>query len=286
MEQRLLEAALVQLSRRSLSRVTRADLRAYLARRARRVRGATLSRELGVLAAFFGFLAAQGLIPKDPSVGLWTRPGGARPPILLSRASVGELLVAALVVGTGQRSPEVRRARALRNRALIELLYGLGLRASEAAALRVSDLDLCGGSLLARRVKRGKPRRLPLPRAAGEAVERYLREGRRHLVKADEDSEARLLLTERGTPLSGNEVLRIVKDVGERAGLRVHPHALRRAVASHFVQAGVSLAFVRELLGHVRLDTTQRYVVLDREDLRRAVGVLDRRLGREKTGSG
>jgi site-specific recombinase XerD len=278
LEQRVLRAALARLGRRALARVTVDDLRLHLARRARRVGATTLSRELAILGAFFRFLAAEGLIRADPSQGLTTRPGQARPPLLLSKESVGKLLGAALEEPRCHRSPQVRRARALRARALLELLYGLGLRAAEAAAVRVVDLDLRSASLLVRRVKRGKPRQLPLPASALPELERYLREGRRHLVKPGQDT-GHLLLTERGTPLCGNEVLRIVKAVGERAGLRAHPHAIRRALATHLVQAGSPLPLVRELLGHVRLDTTQRYVLVEREDLRRAVEVLDRRRG-------
>ncbi|MCA9647035.1 MAG: tyrosine-type recombinase/integrase, partial [Myxococcales bacterium] len=143
----------------------------------------------------------------------------------------------------------------------------------------VCDLDLAAGCLLVRRAKRGEPRQLPLPPAALPPLARYLRLGRPRLVRGDvlPAAEQRLLLTERGTPLVANEVLRVVKQVAARAGLRAHPHALRRALATHLVQAGVSIAHVRELLGHVRLDTTQRYVLVEREDLRRAVDVLDHR---------
>lgn len=274
-EQRLLRAALPRLKARSLARVTRADVEAYLASRARQVRATTVSRELTVLRSFFAFLVREGLLALDPAQGLTTRPGTPRPPLLLSRASVGALLQTALLDAGGRRSASVRRARALRDRALLELLYGLGLRASEAAAVRLADLDLVDAALLVRRAKRGQHRWLPLPPAALLALRRYLREGRPFLLhtRGDEDH---LFLTERATSLSGNGVLRIVKLVARRAGLRAHPHALRRALATHLVQNGVSLVCVRELLGHVRLDTTQRYVLVERDDLRRAVDHLDR----------
>lgn len=275
LEQRLLRAALPRLAPRSLVRVTRADLEAYLAARACQVRATSLARELGVLRSFFACLVGEGLLPADPTQGVETRAGDARPPLLLSRAAVGELLQAALVDSGGRRAPAVRRARALRDRALLELLYGLGLRAAEAAAARVLDLDLADASLLVRRAKRGQPRRLPLSPAALRALERYLREARAPLLGAALDP-GHLLLTERGTALTGNGVLGIVKLVARRARVRAHPHALRRALATHLVQDGVSLACVRELLGHVRLDTTQRYVVVERDDLRRAVEHLDR----------
>ncbi len=274
LEQRLFRAALARIDK-PVARITRQDLLAHLAVRSGQIRATSLERVANALKAVFGVLREAGRIATDPSKDLQTKPGTRRPPLLLTEAQVARLLTASLTEPRSSRSAQVRRAVALRNRACLELLYGTGLRAAEVAATLVTDLDLADGSLLARRVKRGKSRRLPLPPASLPPLEAYRREGRPHLVSEDRDG-GHLLLSERGNPLDGNAVFGIVSHVAKRAGLRAHPHALRRSLASQLVCRGVSLRAVQELLGHARLDTTARYVVLNREELRRAVDVLDR----------
>jgi site-specific recombinase XerD len=177
-----------------------------------------------------------------------------------------------------RRSPEIRSALALRNRACLEILYGLGLRASEAAAVQLVDLDLPGGDLLVRRVKRGQSRRLPLPPAALPHLTRYLLHARPVLADGGKDAGA-FLVTQRGTAASSATILQIVKAVAARASVAAHPHAFRRSLATQIVRCGASLPAVQALLGHASLGATQGYVALDREDLRRAVEVLDRLRG-------
>lgn len=111
-------------------------------------------------------------------------------------------------------------------------------------------------------------------------LEAYLREGRPALVRPGVDHRGGLFLSQYGRPLVDNSIVTtLVERAAQNAGVRAHPHALRRSVATHLVREGVPVPCVQELLGHVKLATTACYVAVDRDDLRRAVEVLDRNLG-------
>jgi site-specific recombinase XerD len=177
-----------------------------------------------------------------------------------------------------RRSSALQEAVALRNRAALELLYGLGLRVSEACEVRVLDLDLPARVALVRRAKRGKPARLPLPEPVVTRLQAYLAHGRQPLLRNRDLTEGRLLANERGRPLTRGHLERLLARTAARAGLAaegVHPHMLRRSVASHMVRRGASLPAVRHFLGHRLLETTQRYVAVDLTDLRAAVDTLE-----------
>lgn len=275
-ERRLLRALLPRLGK-PLGRVRPADVRALFAVRSGEVANDTAARELGTLRVFFALLVEEGLLPTNPAADLALTYRGVRasPPLVLTEKAVQRLLVAASEEPRCRRSPAVRRALALRNRATLELLYGLGIRSAELRAACIVDLDLKQGSMLVRRVKRGEPRRVPLPQAALPHLERYLSEGRPLLARGGRD-RGRVIVTERGGPLRSLQLERIVNSVARKVGLRAHPHAFRRSLASHLVARGASLLAVQKLLGHVSLDTTQVYVLVDRAALHEAVKVLDR----------
>ena len=139
----------------------------------------------------------------------------------------------------------------------------------------MTDVDLAAGAMLVRRAKRGRPEVLPLPPAAVPVVLRYLREARPQL--AAPGHKGALLLRNDGRPHRlASDVNKLVDRVARRAGLeQVHPHALRRAVATHLVEAGASISVVQWLLGHEEIRTTARYVGVRRGDLRKAVACLD-----------
>ena len=234
------------------------------------------AEEVLVLRAFFATLVGAGLARRNPFDRL-ASPSRTprRAPVLLSRDAVALLLA----TSSGEsRSPreELRRPLALRARACLELLYGLGLRASEAAAIRLTDLDLAEGTLVVQPAKRGPRRALPVPKSALPHVERYLNEGRPVLQARGGGDEGRLLLTTRGAPLDRQSVYRIVVSVVERVGVKAHTHAFRRAVATHLVEEGVSVVVVKELLGHKSLAVTALYVEVMPSELHRAVETLDR----------
>jgi len=257
------------LGRRRLGAVRRGEVRAYLARReADGVAASTQRKELSVLAVLFGRARVLGWADGDPTHGLAVR-ARHRPPLLLGEVAVGELLRAA--VEAHPRLGAWGRVLALRDRALLELLYGLGLRSAEARAARALDFRQEAGELLVRRAKRGRPAALPLPARSVDAVTRYLRDGRPVLAGRGRD-EGRLILSRSGRPLvRAEQVHRIVVKVARRAGLRAHAHAFRRAVATHVVQGGGDVRTAQELLGHARLETTARYVEVDVDDLARAL---------------
>lgn len=276
LEARFLRGLLPRLNR-PVAKVRAEHVQALLGWRNTEVSRDTAARELNTLKVMFATLVEEGLLKRNPAAELTLTYNGVRasPPLVLTEEAVQRLLVAALEVPRCRRSPEVCQALALRNRAVVELLYGLGVRAAEVEAAQVVDLDLKRSAMMVRRVKRGEPRHLPLPAAAVPHLDRYVTEGRPHLARSGRD-EGRLIVTERGTPLVANEVFRVVTKIAQRTGLRAHPHAFRRSVASHLVEQGASLVAVQKLLGHVSLDTTQRYVVVDRAALHEAVSVLER----------
>lgn len=261
-----------------LAQLNREHVRRFVATRSPEVCGNTLARELATLRAFFGCLVDEGHLPTNPAATFRARYCPAAPPLILSPVSVARLFDASTAEPACRRGPHVRRALALRNRALLELLYGLGLRASEVHGALLIDFHLKEGRAFVRRVKRGESRVLPLPAKALPHLARYLAEGRPLLVRGADSGH--FLLTERGTPLTPKHLYRLVVKIARRAGLRAHPHALRRAVATHLVRDGGSVVAAQQLLGHARLDTTQRYVATDRDELRRAVEVLEPMLAR------
>ncbi len=255
---------------RHLAWLERTDVERYLAERAEVVAPAVQADEAQAVRAFLAALVDLGLLRRSPAAELRVRRASRPAPLLLSEAAVWRLLSAA------SAHPRWSWA-ALRDRAALELLYGAGLRGAEVRAALLVDLDFDAGTLLCRRAKRGEQRVVPLPRAALAHLRAYVDAARPTLVRfGGGRDQGRLLLTRRGRPYEASGLRGLVTAVARRAGLRAHAHALRRAVATHLVRAGASVLAVQELLGHQRLDTTAVYVACDRDDLRRAVGVLER----------
>ena len=158
--------------------------------------------------------------------------------------------------------------RSLRDRALVELLYGAGLRVSEAVGLGKTDVDL--DQRLVRATGKGdKERVVPLGRPAAEALRRYLARGRPHL---DRRHRPELFLNAQGGALTRAGAFFVLKRLAEKAGLepeRVHPHLLRHSFATHLLEGGADLRTIQELLGHSSLSTTQLYSHVDGKRLRR-----------------
>ena len=265
---RFLEA----LGDRPLCAATAEDVRGYLAARARVV--GSLRHELSSLRCFLRAVLPEGPLPTDGLGPLRPRP---RPPVVLSHRGVERLFAVALDTGArGRGFRALRLAFCLRDRALLELLYAVGVRCAEAASVRLVDLDLEQATLLVRRVKGGTSRLLPLPPASVPHLRRYLLEARPALLRPDHDDAGALFLSLRGKPLGTKSIYGLVKKLSKLAGVRAHPHAFRRAVATHLVREGASVLAVKELLGHAHLSTTATYVQVDVEDLRLAVEVLER----------
>jgi integrase/recombinase XerC len=250
------------------------DVRAFLAERHRRQSPTTLGRKLAALRSFFRFLVREGQREADPSVGIPAPRAARRLPRPLAVDDCHVLAEAlAKHPEDGGRSPARGRGRAargaLRDRALVELLYGAGLRVGELVALDVRDIDLHRGDV---RVwgKGGKERVVPLPAAARSALREYL-DGRRHAGVLSEPLFPSLRSKKGETPrrLDPRDVRRILRRRADRAGVvdRVHPHRLRHSYATHLLDMGADLRAIQELLGHASLSSTQKYTAVSAERL-------------------
>jgi len=245
------------------ARVGPADLRAFLAGMHAVREPATRARRLAALRAFFGFLAREGRCRLDPTAGI----PGPRQAKHLPRPLAVDDCVALCEAEARDPAPWGGR-RELRDRALVELLYGAGLRVAEAAALDVRDVDLHRGDA---RVsgKGGRERVVPLPAAARDAVAAWLR------ARRGPGSLGEPLFTSlrrgAGRPrrLGVRDIRRVVAARARRAGIagRVHPHRLRHSYATHLLDMGADLREIQELLGHASLSTTQRYTAVSAERL-------------------
>jgi integrase/recombinase XerD len=218
---------------------------------------ATIRREVSAIRTYYGFLVGEGRVAEDPSDRLETPRRGRTLPDTLS---VGE--VEALIAAPGIDDP-----LGWRDRALLELGYGAGLRVSELCGLLLTDL-LLAENLVRILGKGGKQRLVPIGRSIIGAVSVYLHTLRPALDRGK--SGGRVLLNARGEPLSRVGAWGIVKRATERAGIkkRVTPHTLRHSFATHLLEGGADLRAVQEMLGHADLSTTQIYTHVDREYLR------------------
>jgi len=218
---------------------------------------ATIRRAVSAIRTYYGFLVGEGRVAEDPSDRLETPRRGRTLPDTLSVREV-EALIAA---------PGIDDPLGWRDRALLELGYGAGLRVSELCGLLLTDL-LLPESLVRILGKGGKQRLVPIGRNIIGAVSVYLHSLRPTLDRGK--SGGRVLLNARGQPLSRVGAWGIVKRATERAGIRkrVTPHTLRHSFATHLLEGGADLRAVQEMLGHADLSTTQIYTHVDREYLR------------------
>jgi integrase/recombinase XerD len=243
---------------RDPGRVTRALLRDFIyLLKDMGLSAATIRREVSAVRTYYGFLLGEGRIAADPSERLESPRRGRVLPDTLTVREVEALLAA----------PDVDHPMAWRDRALLELGYGAGMRVSELCGLGITDLLLTEG--LVRVFGKGSKERLvPIGRAVIGAVSVYLHQLRPELDRGT--SGGRVLLNARGRPLSRVGAWGIVKQAARRAGItkRVTPHTLRHSFATHLLEGGADLRAVQELLGHADLSTTQIYTHVDREYLR------------------
>lgn len=229
------------------------DLRAFLAAATVGQASATVLRKVAALRAFYRFLVRRGLSAVDPASELQPPKRKSRLPRFLHVEQAAETVQMPTDVGV--------RAQHLRDRAMLELLYGSGLRVSELAGFDLDRLDLAQGS--ARLLGKGhKERIVPLGTQSREALAAYLlvRSHFRHPKHLSQDARA-VFLGANGTRLGVRQVQLLVKRYGVLAtgSSDVHPHALRHSCATHLLDAGADLRSIQELLGHTSLSTTQRY---------------------------
>jgi integrase/recombinase XerD len=248
-----------------LAQATPRQVAAHLAglKSGRRMTGSSVTRHLATIRVFCRWAVAQGDVAKDPSEVLDRPHRWKKLPDVLSPGQVKKLLTSPRAAA-GEPGPPLH----LRDRALLELLYSSGLRASEAADAGPGDVMESLGVI---RVsgKGGKQRLVPMGEPARAALGEYLARCRPGLVKVDGRDRGRLLLSRSGRPLERVAVWQIVRRWARSAGLSgVHPHTLRHSFATHLLIGGADLRVVQELLGHADIATTQVYTHVDRSRLK------------------
>jgi integrase/recombinase XerC len=247
--------------------VDRRTLRRYLAYMATRGQARrTIARRASALRRYFGWLVRTGRLDRDPTAGLSAPKGEARLPRVLRPDELRALLDERDRAVTPASPPAAGApdgAVELRDSALLELLYGSGLRIAEATALDVDEIDLARARVVVWG-KGAKQRTVPLSEPAVDALRRWLADGRPALATAATPGGA-VFLNRRGRRLTPRDARRILD---RRAIEPTHPHALRHTFATHLLDGGADLRVVQELLGHSDVATTQRYTHVSKERLR------------------
>ena len=233
----------------SVAQATTEELERWLAEmRAAGLAPSTAARRVAAVRSFFRHQMLLGVRDDNPAAALQLPRRARTLPRTLSPSEAERLIEAAN--GTSPRS--------MRDRALVELMYGAGLRVSEATGLHRRSVDL--DDRIVRALGKGsKERIVPLGRPAVEALRRYIAMGRPHL---DRRTRPELFLNARGGPLTRAGAFLILRRLAEKAGLeplRVHPHLLRHSFATHLLEGGADLRSVQEMLGHADLSTTELY---------------------------
>jgi integrase/recombinase XerD len=219
---------------------------------------ATLNRKTACLRSFYRHLRRSELIHSDPTANVRPPRKGRTLPKVLSYAQVKLLLDS--VAGSDPAD--------LRDRALLEVMYGCGLRASETIGLELGSIDLRRGFLRAHG-KGSKERIVPLGRQGATAVKRYLRSGRIEMAAPGKDERA-LFLNQRGGALTRQGLYKVIQGRARNVGLgdRMSPHTLRHSFATHLLSGGCDLRSVQEMLGHADVATTQIYTHLSADRIK------------------
>lgn len=220
----------------------------------------SIARIISGIKSFFNFLLIDGYIEKDPTELLETPKIGFKLPIVLSLDEIEQLMsVIDLSTKEGQR-----------NKAIIEMLYGCGLRISELTNLKFSDLYLDEGFIKVEG-KGGKQRLVPISHTAINELNNYLPD--RKQADAKKGHEDIVFLSKRGTAISRIMVFHFIKEYAERAGIRknISPHTFRHSFATHLLEGGANIRAIQLMLGHERITTTEIYTHIDREFLRQEI---------------
>ncbi|MCL2503460.1 MAG: site-specific tyrosine recombinase XerD [Coriobacteriia bacterium] len=241
-------------------RILREDVTAFVATlRERELAPSSVERKVAAVKGFHKFLVREGLTDNHPTSRLPLPKTPDRLPDVISIAEADELL----------SQPFADGPLGMRDRAILEVLYGCGLRVSELIGIDCADIDAEKGSL---RVmgKGDKERVVPIGGMAAHAMQAYLSSARSLLrVKRTVATSSAVFLNVRGGRLSRQAIFRIVRTYGGRVGLDgLHPHTLRHSFATHLLEGGADLRVLQELLGHADIVTTQVYTHVDRAHIR------------------
>jgi integrase/recombinase XerC len=227
---------------------------------------ASIARRVGAIHTFYRWATANGEVPADPAALLGRPKVVSRLPVVLRARDAERLVEAPADPGSpdGAQDPTAI-ALALRDRAILELMYGSGLRVSEVAGVTLSALDLDRGRVLVFG-KGSKEREVPISAPSADALDAWLEHGRGVLAA---DGEPALFVNRRGGALGVRDIRRLVGRYGAEilVGRRVTPHTLRHTFATHLLEGGADIRAVQELLGHASVATTQRYTHVTRARL-------------------
>lgn len=218
------------------------------------------ARIMAGIRSFFRYLMLERIIEDNPAEFMDSPKLTMHLPDVLSVEEIDAMV----------RAVPREKAEALRNEAIIEMIYGSGLRVSELISLRISRMDLNEGFMLVEG-KGNKERVVPVSPRALELTRVWLQE--RNMMKIAPDASDILFLNRRGGRLTRVMIFYIVRDLAERAGIKrkVSPHTLRHSFATHLLEGGANLRSIQELLGHESVTTTELYLHLDRHHLRATV---------------
>ncbi len=220
---------------------------------------ATLARKASALKTWAAFLCREGVCPADWTTHLETgKRKSLRLPTTLSRAEIERLL----------RAPSPDTPEGVRDRAMLELMYGSGLRVSELLVLKLTDIDL-GAGLVRPFGKGAKERQVPLGDLSKTALSAYLATARPLLLRNKPPSPA-LFVTDHGGPMNRQNFWQRLKAYAQYAQIakNIHPHTLRHSFATHLLSGGADVRAIQEMLGHASVETTQRYTRVDVARLR------------------
>jgi integrase/recombinase XerD len=217
----------------------------------------TVARKVAAIKSFFHYLLEQGKLGDDPTATLDSPKVRKRLPKSIDQRDLERLL---------EEPAREQTPKALRDRALLEILYATGLRVTELVSLNVDDVDMASGTLRLVRAKDKSERIVPIHQRAIEPLRDYLDQGRIQLLRDPEESA--LFLNHRGRRLTRQGLWLIVKHYVREVGIveDVTPHTLRHTFATHLVEKKADLEYVQELLGHANISTTQVYTQLGKEE--------------------
>ncbi|WP_265457062.1 tyrosine recombinase XerC [Enterococcus sp. HY326] len=237
------------------------DVRAYLALLAeKKYSRNSLSRKIASLRSFYQFLLKQQVLEENPFSYVHLKRGSIR----LPRFFYEDEMTALFESVQGEKSLD------LRNRALLEVLYGSGLRLSEAADLEMKALDFDNEVMLIHG-KGNKERYVPLGSFAADALQDYFTNGREPLMKKYGQEHSKVFINHRGEAITPTGIEYVLNQVIKKSSLNsdIHPHMLRHTFATHLLNNGADMRTVQELLGHANLSTTQIYAHVTKESLQK-----------------
>jgi integrase/recombinase XerD len=241
-----------------LEEVESTDVVAYLsAEREKGLCAKSLNRKLAAFRSFFRFMIQEGHVDQNPLANIESAKGWMQLPDTLSREEMDRLLA----------QPHISGTAAVRDKAMLELLYASGIRVSELVALKLNAINWQVGYLLVMG-KGGKERVVPMGRCAYNCLHQYIETARSTLLKKKQTDV--VFLNKSGEGLTRQGFWKIVKKYADRAGLkhRVHPHTFRHSFATHLIEGGADLRSVQMMLGHADISTTQIYTHITRDRLK------------------